>query len=83
MRTGITSDDGEDGSAPTAAGPSTVIQFSRRAPPQLGFATTDDAPLASSVPIGQLVQAVILKVANKRIRVRVARAGEEDGRREP
>lgn len=77
MHTGITSDDGEDGAASTAAGPSKVIPFSRRAPPQLGSAAADD-PLSSAASIGALVNAVVLRLSNKRIRIRVERHGQRE-----
>lgn len=79
MRTGITSD-GEDGAVGAAAGPSQVIQFSRRAKPphDLGSAASDD-PLSSEVSIGSAAQAVVLRLANKRIRLRVEAHGSEEG----
>jgi hypothetical protein len=80
MRTGITSD-GEDGAAPTAAGPSQVIPF-RRAPPQLGSAAGDEPSSSPAIPLGDAVQAVVMRLANKRIRLRVAGPGREEDDRD-
>lgn len=81
MHTGISSD-GEDGAAPTAAGPSQVIQFSRRAqtPHTVGSAAGDDDPLSLSpaISLGSAVQAVVMRLSNKRIRIRVEAHGWED-----
>lgn len=77
MRTGITSD-GEDGAAPTAAGPSQVISFRGAKPPHDFGSATDGDPLSSSVSIGSVVQAVVLRLANKRIRLRVEGRGREE-----
>lgn len=71
MRTGITSD-GEDGAAPTAAGPSRVFPFRRgsaAAAPTAGDVTSSPAP----IPLGDAVRAVVMNLANKRIRVHVLR----------
>ncbi|MGH0229577.1 hypothetical protein NKZ03_26165 [Sinorhizobium meliloti] len=72
MRTGITSD-GEDGAAATAAGPSQVFPFRRgsaAAAPTAGDVTSlSPAP----IPLGDAVRAVVLNLANKRIRVHVLR----------
>ncbi|OCP36755.1 hypothetical protein [Ensifer sp. LC163] len=84
MRTGITSE-GEDGAAPTAAGPFQVIPFRRAAAAHEGSAAGDDPLSSPAIPLGAAVQAVVLKLANKRIRLRVARADreeEEESRRE-
>jgi hypothetical protein len=73
--------DGEDGAAPTAAGPSQVIPF-RRAPPQLGSAAGDAPSSSPAIPLGEAVQAVVMRLANKRIRLKVLRASaweEDDG----
>ncbi|RVK60576.1 hypothetical protein CN155_04770 [Sinorhizobium meliloti] len=80
MRTGITSD-GEDGAAPTAASPSQVIPF-RRAPPQLGSAAGDEPSSSPAIPLGDAVQAVVMRLANKRIRLRVAGPGREEDDRD-
>ncbi|MGF6253810.1 hypothetical protein OKW20_000885 [Ensifer sp. LBL] len=82
-RTGITSD-GEDGAAPTAAGPSNVIPFRRASAAHFGSAAGDDPLSSPAIPLGILVQAVVMKTAIERIRLRVARAGqgEEGNRRE-
>lgn len=69
MRTGITSDGG-DGDVGASAGPSQVIQFSRRAPPQLGSAAGDDPLSSPAISLGSAVQAVVMRLANKRIRIR-------------
>ncbi|KQZ41820.1 hypothetical protein ASD63_16605 [Ensifer sp. Root558] len=76
MHTGISSD-GEDGAAPTAAGPSQVIQF-RRAPPQLGSAAGDEPASSPAIPLGSAVQAVVMRLANKRIRIRVESPSREE-----
>jgi hypothetical protein len=73
--------DGEDGAAPTAAGPSQVIPF-RRAPPQLGSAAGDAPSSSPAIPLGEAVQAVVLRLANKRIRLRVAGPGREEDDRD-
>ncbi|UFX09027.1 hypothetical protein SmelRRI128_03610 [Sinorhizobium meliloti] len=82
MRTGITSD-GEDGAAPTAAGPSQVFPFRGAKPPQHFGSAAGDAPSSSpAIPIGELVSAVVLRLSNKRIRLKVVRASdweEDDG----
>ncbi|MGF6174732.1 hypothetical protein ABIE33_003040 [Ensifer sp. 4252] len=65
MRTGITSD-GEDGAAPTAAGPSNVIPFREAAAATLGLAAGDDPLSSPAISLGTAVQAVVLKLANKR-----------------
>ncbi|MDW9578872.1 hypothetical protein GOB17_04020 [Sinorhizobium meliloti] len=72
MRTGITSD-GEDGAAPTAAGPSQVFPFRRRsaaAAPTAGDVTSSSP---APIPLGDAVRAVVMNLANKRIRVHVLR----------
>lgn len=75
-RTGISSE-GEDGAAPTAAGPSQVISFRKTAAATAGLAASDD-PLSSEVSIGSAAQAVVLRLANKRIRIRVSGPGREE-----
>ncbi|MDX0449129.1 hypothetical protein GOC61_17335 [Sinorhizobium medicae] len=72
MRTGITSD-GEDGAAPTAAGPSQVFPFRRgsaAAAPTAGDVTSWPP---AAIPLGDAVRAVVMNLANKRIRVHVLR----------
>ncbi|PND29043.1 hypothetical protein CN933_02960 [Sinorhizobium sp. M4_45] len=82
MRTGITSD-GEDGAAPTAAGPSQVIPFRRVREPHPASAAGDAPSSSPAIPLGELVNAVVLRLSNKRIRLKVLRAsglgGGEDG----
>lgn len=77
MRTGITSD-GEDGAAPTAAGPSQVIQFRKTAAAHEGLAAGDDPLSSPAIPLGSAVQAVVMRLANKRIRLRVEGRGREE-----
>lgn len=77
MRTGITSD-GEDGAAPTAAGPSQVIPFRRATAAHVGSAAGDDPLSSPAIPLGQLVNAVVLRLSNKRIRIRVWSHGREE-----
>ncbi|RVH65381.1 hypothetical protein CN198_21165 [Sinorhizobium meliloti] len=72
MRTGITSD-GEDGAAPTAAGPSQVFPFRRgsaAAAPTAGDVTSSSP---APIPLGDAVRAVVMNLANQRIRVHVLR----------
>ncbi|PST25591.1 hypothetical protein CN221_36330 [Sinorhizobium meliloti] len=82
MRTGITSD-GEDGAAPTAAGPSQVIPFRRTTAATSGPAAGDDPSSSPAIPLGELVNAVVLRLSNRRIRLKVLRApglgGGKDG----
>ncbi|RVJ72208.1 hypothetical protein [Sinorhizobium medicae] len=72
MRTGITSD-GEDGAAATAAGPSQVFPFRRGS--AAAAPTAGDVTSSSPAPIslGDAVRAVVMNLANKRIRVHVLR----------
>ncbi|RVG81324.1 hypothetical protein [Sinorhizobium meliloti] len=85
MRTGITSE-GEDGAAATAAGPSQVFPFRRgsaAAAPTAGDVTSSSP---APIPLGDAVRAVVMNLANKRIRVKVLRAsglggGEDEGPR--
>ncbi|WP_151611029.1 hypothetical protein [Sinorhizobium alkalisoli] len=81
MRRGITSD-GEDGAAPTAAGPSQVFPFRRTTAATSGPAAGDvTSSSPAPIPLGAAVQAVVMRLANKRIRLRVAGPGwEEDDR---
>jgi hypothetical protein len=81
MRTGITSD-GEDGAAPTAAGPSQVIPFRRTTAATSGPAAGDAPSSSPAIPLGEAVQAVVLRLANKRIRLRVAGPGREEDDRD-
>ncbi|OOG75570.1 hypothetical protein B0E45_01175 [Sinorhizobium sp. A49] len=55
----------------------TVIPF-RRAPPQLGSAAGDDPSSSPAIPLGSAVHAVVLKLANKRIRLRVESPSREE-----
>ncbi len=66
--------DGEDGAAPTAAGPSRVFPFRRTTAATSGPAD-GDAPSSSPapIPLGDAVRAVVMNLANKRIRVHVLR----------
>ncbi|RVL60387.1 hypothetical protein CN141_12855 [Sinorhizobium meliloti] len=85
MRTGITSD-GEDGAAPTAAGPSQVIPFRRAWAPHPASVTGDGPSSSPAIPLGELVNAVVLRLSNKRIRLKVSRApglggGKDEGPR--
>lgn len=79
MRTGITSD-GEDGAAPTAAGPSQVIQFRKTSAALDGLAAGDDPLSSPAIPLGSAVQAVVMRLANKRIRLRVEGPSREEDR---
>ncbi|QRY69136.1 hypothetical protein JVX98_13000 [Ensifer sp. PDNC004] len=77
MRTGITSD-GEDGAVGAAAGPSQVIQFRKTAAAHEGLAAGDDPLSSPAIPLGSAVQAVVLRLANKRIRLRVESPSREE-----
>lgn len=70
----------DDLSRPAARGAS-IIQFSRADPPPGPAAGSEPPPLpAPFVTLASAVQAVVLRTANKRIRIKVARADErEDG----
>jgi hypothetical protein len=74
--------DGEDGAAPTAAGPSQVIPFRRTTAATSGPAAGDAPSSSPAIPLGEAVQAVVMRLANKRIRLRVAGPDrrEEDDR---
>ena len=56
----------------------TVVPF-RKAKPAAGLAAGSDPPPlpAPFVDLGEAVQAVVLNTANKRLRIRVARAADE------
>ncbi|MDW9740829.1 hypothetical protein GOB78_07685 [Sinorhizobium meliloti] len=74
--------DGEDGAAPTAAGPSRVFPFRRTTAATSGPAAGDDPSSSPAIPLGELVNAVVLRLANKRVRLKVVRASdweEDDG----
>lgn len=77
MHTGISSD-GEDGAAPTAAGPSQVIQFRRASAALVGSAAGDEPASSPAIPLGTAVQAVVMRLANKRIRIRVESPSREE-----
>jgi len=69
-------------------GPTSVIPFVRRAvpPPRIGSAGDVEPPSTSPfVSLGQATQAVVLKVANDMIRLKVMAAGPawEDEDRQP
>lgn len=80
MHQGITSD--EDGAVGAAAAPSKILKFRGGSAATSAPAAGDDDPLSSSpaISLGSAVQAVVLRLANKRIRVRVMRTvpREED-----
>lgn len=90
MRTGITSD-GEDGAVGAAAGPSDarkgqVFPFRRARAPHPASAAGDDPSSSPAIPLGELVNAVVLRLSNKRVRLKVLRAsglggGEDEGPR--
>ncbi|ASP98541.1 hypothetical protein CN138_09305 [Sinorhizobium meliloti] len=84
MRTGITSD-GEDGAVGAAAGPSRVFPFRRTtaATAATSGPAAGDAPSSSpAISLGDAVQAVVMRLANKRIRLRVAGPGREEDDRD-
>jgi hypothetical protein len=82
MRTGITSDDGEDGAVGAAASPSQVIPFRRTTAATSGPAAGDAPSSSPAIPLGEAVQAVVMRLANKRIRLRVAGPGREEDDRD-
>ncbi|GCA53185.1 hypothetical protein KGO5_05653 [Sinorhizobium sp. KGO-5] len=70
--------------APTVGAHSAVekiVPF-RRAPPQLGSAAGDEPSSSPAIPLGDAVQAVVMRLANKRIRLRVAGPGREEDDRD-
>ncbi|MHC2353376.1 hypothetical protein ACVMB3_002834 [Sinorhizobium meliloti] len=78
--------DGEDGAAPTAAGPSRVFPFRRTTAATSGPAAGDAPSSSPAIPLGELVNAVVLRLSNKRVRLKVLRAsglggGEDEGPR--
>ncbi|WP_084815091.1 hypothetical protein [Ensifer sp. 1H6] len=77
MRRNLTSD-GEDGAVGSAAGPSQVIPFRRAAAAHEGSTAGDDPSSSPAIPLGSAVQAVVLKLANKRIRLRVESPSREE-----
>lgn len=77
MRRNLTSD-GEDGAVGAAAGPSQVIPFRRATAAHVGSAAGDDPLSSPAIPLGSAVQAVVLKLANKRIRLRVESPSREE-----
>ncbi|RVN77936.1 hypothetical protein CN105_32525 [Sinorhizobium meliloti] len=79
MRTGITSD-GEDGAVGAAAGPSQVFPFRRGSAAAAPTAGDVTSPSPAPIPLGDAVRAVVMNLANKRIRVHVLRLAprEED-----
>ncbi|MDX0755655.1 hypothetical protein GOD62_08885 [Sinorhizobium medicae] len=70
--------DGEDGTAPTAAGPSQVFPFRRSTAATSGPAAGDAPSSSPAIPLGEAVQAVVMRLANKRIRLRVAGPDREE-----
>jgi hypothetical protein len=77
MRRNLTSD-GEDGAVGPAAVPSQVIPFRRATAAHVGSAAGDDPSSPPAIPLGTAVQAVVLKLANKRIRLRVESPSREE-----
>nr|WP_080573330.1 hypothetical protein [Sinorhizobium meliloti] len=73
-----------DGEFRSSHGKSNVVQFSScraRAPHPASAA--GDAPSSSpAIPLGEAVQAVVMRLANKRIRLRVAGPGREEDDRD-
>ncbi|RVG48079.1 hypothetical protein CN224_31370 [Sinorhizobium meliloti] len=57
-----------------AAGPSQVIPFRRARAPHPASAAGDDPSSSPAIPLGELVNAVVLRLSNKRIRLNVLRA---------
>ncbi|WP_274858067.1 hypothetical protein [Sinorhizobium meliloti] len=72
MRTGITSD-GEDGAVGAAAGPSQVFPFRRGSAAVAPTAGDVTSSSPAPIPLGDAVRAVVMNLANKRIRVHVLR----------
>ncbi|WP_085026868.1 hypothetical protein [Ensifer aridi] len=77
--------DGEDGVVGAAASPSKVIPF-RRGSASTSAPTAGDVTSSSPAPIalGDAVQAVVMKLANKRVRLQVMRlAPDEEEKGQP
>ena len=76
-------DGGENlpGLLPSVSGPPdgpTVIPFRKTAAATVGLAAGDDPSSSPAIPLGSAVQAVVLKLANKRIRLRVESPSREE-----
>lgn len=86
MSRNLTDHSEESLTAPTVgahSGVENLIPFRKTAAATAGLAASDD-PLSSEVSIGSAVQAVVMRLSNKRIRIRVEAHGWEDGEdREP
>lgn len=70
-------------SRPSSSAPSKddkVVQFRRAdaSAASVGLAGDDTPPVSSPPSLGILTQAVVLRLANKRIRIRVAGPGREE-----
>ncbi|RVP18675.1 hypothetical protein CN080_28125 [Sinorhizobium meliloti] len=79
--------DGESGAAPTAAASSDarngqVFPFRRARAPHPASAAGDDPSSSPAISLGDAVQAVVMRLANKRIRLRVAGPGREEDDRD-
>lgn len=77
-----------DGEFRSSHGKSNVVQFSscRARAPHPASAAGDDPSSSPAIPLGELVNAVVLRLSNKRIRLKVLRAsglggGEDEGPR--
>ncbi len=81
MSRNLTDQSEESLTAPTVGAHSevTIIQFRRAKPPHdFGSAAGDDASSSPAIPLGSAVQAVVLRLANKRIRLRVESPSREE-----
>jgi len=75
---------GANQAVPSPAGPprQTVKLLCRTEPAALpGSAADDIPPMSSAIPLGVAVQAVVMRLANSRLRIRVAAPATEEGNR--
>lgn len=56
----------------------TIIPFRRATAAHVGSAAGDDPSSSPAIPLGSAVQAVVLRLANKRIRLRVESPSREE-----
>ena len=71
--------------APTVGAHSAVekiIPFRRAREPHPASAAGDEPSSSPAIPLGHAVQAVVMRLANKRIRLRVAGPGREEDDRD-
>lgn len=82
MSRNLTDHSEESLTAPTVGAHSEVtkiIPFRRAKPPHdFGSAAGDDPSSSPAIPLGSAVQAVVMRLANKRIRIRVESPSREE-----